>query len=69
MTAAPKRLCAVCEKREATELIGDIFVLNHGGGKWWCLPCLLRKQIEHAEARAAALPELRARLKEAESNG
>jgi hypothetical protein len=33
----------------------------------WCEPCVIRKQIEHAEERAAALPGLRARLLKVES--
>lgn len=36
--------------------------MTHGFVQMWCEVCVLTKQIEHAEERAALLPELRARL-------
>jgi hypothetical protein len=60
----PPELCERCQKRPATETWGDAFVVAHGGGLRWCLPCCLETQIAHAEERAEALPEMRRRLAE-----
>jgi len=62
IAAERQRVCVKCKIREATKLVGDAMVLNHGGGSWWCEVCLLEAQIAHAEERAAALPDLRLKL-------
>lgn len=56
------RVCPKCNEREGTIRWGDALAITHGGAQWWCLVCALQAQINHAEERAAALPELRERL-------
>lgn len=56
--------CAFCHEREGTLNWGDALAFTHGFSRKVCEVCALTKQIEHAEERAAALPELRARLAE-----
>lgn len=53
--------CAKCDKRAGTVKWGDFrhYVM-------WCELCAVRAQAAHAEDRARALPELRARLAELE---
>ncbi len=60
--------CKNCGDREASvKWTGDggVLALVHGAWQPWCSICVLKTQIEHAEERAAALPELRRELEEA----
>lgn len=61
-SVASVRLCDNCHEREGTMRWGDALAMTHGFVQMWCEVCVLTKQIEHAEERAALLPELRARL-------
>lgn len=57
--------CANCKERVGTiKWVGDsgALALSHGFYEMWCEVCALKEQIRYAEERAAALPELRARL-------
>lgn len=58
----PTQMCANCWKEPGTERWGDALAFSHGFEVLWCKRCVLTTQIAHAEERAAALPELRARL-------
>lgn len=57
--------CFNCGDRPGTVRWGDSLAVTHGGVQWWCDVCALTVQIEHAEERAARLPELRQRLRAA----
>lgn len=64
-------ICDNCGKREGTiKWVGDggVMDLVHGAYSMWCEVCTLKEQIKHAEERAAALPEMRARLAEIEND-
>lgn len=54
--------CAVCGIREGTHRWGDTLAMTHGTWEMWCEVCVVTKQLEHAENRAALIPELRARM-------
>ena len=54
--------CASCGKREGTIRWGDMLALTHGWVQMWCEHCAVTKQLEYARERAAAIPELEARL-------
>lgn len=55
--------CANCKEREGTKKWGEGgTMIARGYYSMWCEVCVLKKQIEHAEERAAALPDLQARL-------
>lgn len=57
--------CAKCHEREGTQKFGESgTMIARGFYEMWCERCVLLTQIEHAEQRAAVLPELRARLAE-----
>lgn len=45
----------------ATVKWGDAMEFNHGGGQFWCEHCALDAQIKHAEDRAKALDDLKAK--------
>lgn len=62
-------LCQRCHKRPATETWGSFALVLHGGGQRWCEECCVRVQLAHAEARAAAIPELRRRLDALQAEG
>lgn len=58
-------ICQNCGENEATQRWvgeGGVLGLIHGAYEHWCEVCVLTAQIDHAEERAALLPELRARL-------
>jgi hypothetical protein len=57
--------CENCGERPGTRKWlgeGGAVDLVHGFYSMWCEVCVLKEQIKHAEERAAALPEMRARL-------
>lgn len=65
MTNKQVTICQRCHERPGTfRWIGYGGALDyvHGNYEMWCLACVLRLQIKHAEERSAALPELRAQL-------
>lgn len=55
-------VCLYCNKRPATLHFGDMLSFTHGGVQNCCEVCSVVMQLEHAEERAAAIPELKARL-------
>lgn len=55
-------LCGNCGERPGTITWGDLLALTHGGGTLRCELCAIKTQLEHARERAAAIPELEARL-------
>lgn len=57
-------LCDKCEQREAFTAWGDAMAINHGQGEWRCEICALTEQLEHAQARGAAIPDIERRLRE-----
>lgn len=59
---AGEGLCAECGERSGTITWGDALAITHGGGEKWCERCAVSTQLEHARKRAAAIPELEARL-------
>ncbi len=59
------QVCDKCKERPATQAWGDLMTVNHGGGEWRCDICALTEQLEFARQRAAVIPDLEARLKEA----
>jgi hypothetical protein len=66
-TPGRKSLCACCHKRPGTKRWvgeGGAMALSHGFYEMWCEGCVLRKQIEHAQERAAAIPDLEQQLED-----
>lgn len=57
-------ICVRCGENEATVKWGDALAATHGGGEDWCERCAVEEQTIHARGRAAALPDLEARLAE-----
>jgi hypothetical protein len=58
-------ICRNCNERAAIGKWvgnGSVMDLVHGNYTYWCEPCMLRAQIEHAREAAERLPELEARL-------
>jgi hypothetical protein len=63
----PSGECANCHKRPATQFWtgeGGSLAFSHGMYQSWCLPCVLRAQLEYAKERAEAIPELERELAE-----
>ena len=61
-------VCQNCGQHQGTvKWTAGALDMAHGFYQMWCEGCALRKQIEHAEERAAALPELRQRLADFEA--
>lgn len=61
----PSGTCERCDKRPATSWWvgeGGLLGWTHGFRRPWCDVCCLEAQIEYAEAAAAQLPEMKARL-------
>lgn len=57
-------LCANCNKRKGTKAWvghGDVVSFVHSV---WCEICVVDAQLRHAQERAAAIPELEAKLRE-----
>jgi hypothetical protein len=61
-----KGVCLFCKERKATMHFGDMLSLTHGGKENCCDLCCARMQLEHAQERAASIPELAAKLAELE---
>jgi protein-arginine kinase activator protein McsA len=61
-------ICRWCKSRQATLHFGDMLSFSHGGGKNCCELCATRMQLDHAEERAAELPELRRLYQELQDN-
>jgi len=58
-------ICANCHERPATTRWvgeGGSLALSHGFYSGWCNLCVAKKQLEHAEQRAALIPELKAEI-------
>lgn len=55
-------LCLYCKERKATLHFGDMLSFTHGGAENCCELCCARMQLEHAQERAAAIPELSAKV-------
>lgn len=63
----PHGPCQNCGDREATETFveeGGVMAWNHGAFAYWCMLCVLKKQLEHAEERAREVPRLRREIQE-----
>lgn len=59
----PKGLCANCKLHKATMIYTNSTMdMVHGSYAFWCECCILKMQIQHAEERAKALPELKIKL-------
>lgn len=57
--------CQNCKQRPATENWtggGGVMAFVHGIYQRWCEVCCVTAQLEHAQAQAAQVPELEARL-------
>ena len=50
--------CFRCKKHPGTEIVHGM----PGGISYWCRPCIVRSQLEHAIGEAAKIPELKAEL-------
>lgn len=60
------RLCENCGERPGTRVFAaDGTAFAHGWTQLWCDRCVIEKQIAHAEAQAARLPELEDELLDA----
>lgn len=58
--------CAECKERPGVIKWGTDLEAIHGMYSWRCEVCALLAQVAHARERAAALPDLEARLAAAE---
>ncbi len=57
--------CDNCKRRESTTWWSQSTMdFVHGFKSAWCKICCLEKQLEHAEERAAAIPEIKRELEE-----
>jgi hypothetical protein len=65
---AAGHLCDHCQQREAFTAWGDAMTINHGGGSWRCEICAITEQLNYARERAAAIPDLEARLAELQAS-
>lgn len=55
--------CPDCGEHRGTETFSEgVIAYAHGNYEMLCPCCLLKRQIKHAEAMAASLPELRAKF-------
>jgi hypothetical protein len=60
--------CQKCDKREATMVWGgDNYcglcdARGYGKNQRWCAACVAEAQLDYARERAAAIPDLEARL-------
>ena len=64
-TIVPPKACQRCGAKGPTSVwTADDggFGYVHGMYSWWCERCILTAQLDHAKARAAAIPELEAKL-------
>jgi hypothetical protein len=64
-------VCLYCKTRPATLHFGDALSFTHGGVENCCAICAAEMQLQHARERAAAIPELEAKvaeLRRAENN-
>jgi hypothetical protein len=57
-----KAKCANCHQRPGTIRWGNTLALTHGWAQMWCEICATEAQLEHAQERAAVIPELEAKL-------
>lgn len=57
-------ICTFCHERTASSWWSEGTIALVHGARWLiCEQCVLEKQLEHARERAAAIPELEAKLK------
>lgn len=62
-------ICPNCGKRPGTVRWGDALAVTHGFTQMWCEVCAVTAQLNFARERAAAIPELEARLVELRAGG
>jgi hypothetical protein len=56
-------VCQRCHQRPSTQIIADSVIgHNHGFYEVWCEHCALTTALEYAQAAAARIPELEAKL-------